>query len=116
MTIQNAGFSAPLPRMQWLLELLHKKEVIGVHLSTGHPVQLWDAGGVVIVEMRALSVNDTVEMVHSITPDRSRKELMRDGRTCFEYELAEDLWIDVSISGVLGDFVITARDGSGVEL
>ncbi len=89
--------------------LICTKKVTACHLTTGRPPQIMLTDHIVMLETQSLSLQDTLELVHCITPDFNQTELADDGRTNFDFELSEDLWIKVSISGVPGDFVVKAR-------
>ena len=88
--------------------LIRKANADGLRLSIDLPPQILRADHVVTLETQPLSLQDTLDLVHSITPNHNQTELADDGRTRFDFKLPENLWIKVSISGVAGDFLVKA--------
>lgn len=92
-----------------LATLIRQKKETSLRLSTHHAPELLVDDHVVTFETQRLSLQDTLDLVRSVTPHRNQRELADDGRTRFVFELSHDQWIEISLWGIPGDFVVKAR-------
>lgn len=95
--------------------LVRNKTATACRLVAGHPPQLLISDHEVRLEISSLSRQNTVDLIRSVTPRDNQAELDNVERTIFDFTLSENEWIELSLSGTAGDYVVQTKPSSDVS-
>ena len=95
--------------MSELLELMIQEGASDLHLTVDNPPTFRLHGGLIAIEATALTPENTVHLMQSITPKMKQEELNRIGGTDFGYAFNEDVRFRVSAFRQKGYVVLVLR-------